>query len=1623
MPEDFISLQAATQFCNYTQEYLSLRARQGKLKAVKFGRNWVTRKEWLREYLAKVDEYNNNHRNGNGVLKIVEPPKELEKVLAKDELFSSNLAGSGDLPRLAISDFPSENLGKILLPSLRFGLRPVVKLVSTTGFVAALTLVLLAGGVVLDKESLKNVYTDIYADIANFVQPVASLSPLLEELPENFDRGVVILVQNLFSESEHAFSAAFEEIQISLDYAAGKLQQAAASSKARLSQGSHTYILGAQVAQYTIDTFKEFNRWLGQTSDNLTDYAIHLLASLGKIGLLAQLTPAPAGETPTEEIFLPLSLEPYLTINAPTEITAPLSVQEQITLLQNEFEAVLALSELSANQTYTFPSQSGIVCLTTGNCDGLGGGVSSTGGEPNRLAKFVSSGEIGESSIQDLYIGAGTALTIDSKGRVQATDDLCTDLIGGRCLSTLPLGGAPSGGGTVTNITNESTGLATTSPWTVGFVPYATSTTALTNSIISQLSGNIGISSSTPNALLSIGNNAYIDSSGNVVGTWQGTAVAAAFGGTGFTSYSRGDILFATTTTAFYRLATGTEGQVLKITSGIPAWGIDSGGGAIGTSSPFTVGFLPYATSTTSVTDSVIFQSAGQIGIGTTSPASLLELYSASANSQLTVSAATATSTNPLLTFRTGASSPSTRFILGVDNNDSQKFKIATSSAFTSTSTVLTIDPATGYVGIGTSTPNAKLTVHGNSFPGSDLAYDLGASTQRWRNLYVGTTTIGSTITINSNTIEGSATTTLLTTGNSNQLVLGTNGNVGIGTTSPASLLEVYSTSTAQLTISAATATSTNPLLTFRTGESAPSSRFILGVDNNDSQKFKIATSSAFTSTSTVLTIDPATGNVGIGTTTPNAKLTLQGNFFSGSDLLYDLGASTQRWRNIYVGTTTIGSTVTIGSSDINFSGASTFTLASAVNALNIGSGTLSIDSSNNRVGLGTTSPASLLEVYSTSTAQLTVSAATATSTNPLLTFRTGASSPSTRFILGVDNNDSQKFKIATSSAFTSTSTVFTIDPATGNVGIGTTSPDNKLEIVGGGITLPNNNSNSFKFRTAGGAAKSMIFAGGDNTMIFGDWDSAWGNMRLITKRTQGIGINTSAPVSGGGITIGPDPATIAAGRTLLTVTTPADTINSSNEATDINFNLSATTTWPVGNLSLIRAMRIQAPTYAFQSGTSTITDAVTLSISGAPQAGANAFAFITNSHALNIASRNVNASTTNSYGLTVNAQTGATNNYAAAFLDGNVGIGTTSPASLLEVYSTSTAQLTVSAATATSTNPLLTFRTGASSPSTRFILGVDNNDSDKFKIATSSAFTSTSTVFTIDPATGNVGIGTTSPATLLTVATSTNIFNVLANGAVRFPSLRSPTDDRAVCGVSSDGEILFKNAACTTSSKRYKENIETLSYGLEELMQLNPVFFNYINGDNEGRTERRIGLIAEDVDLIIPEVVFTKDGLPDSIDYPNLVALNIKAIQELNLKIEDLINVTASSSPDSFAARFFSALFDRIKSWLADAANGIAQIFTNKLVAKELCVEDVCVTREQFLKIIESSGTGPVYTTDGGQSGGAEDSSPPAEEPTETATTTDTTATTTTATTTEASAEPEQEPEPEPEPAPEPDF
>ncbi|MEN9561062.1 MAG: hypothetical protein RIQ56_335, partial [Candidatus Parcubacteria bacterium] len=104
--------------------------------------------------------------------------------------------------------------------------------------------------------------------------------------------------------------------------------------------------------------------------------------------------------------------------------------------------------------------------------------------------------------------------------------------------------------------------------------------TTITNPIISG--GTItGSSISTQNLSITTSlslpgiSGLLFSSSSAMVGT---STLAPAFGGTGYSAYTVGDILYANSTTSLSRLGVGTNGQVLKVTGGLLGWGTDNSG-------------------------------------------------------------------------------------------------------------------------------------------------------------------------------------------------------------------------------------------------------------------------------------------------------------------------------------------------------------------------------------------------------------------------------------------------------------------------------------------------------------------------------------------------------------------------------------------------------------------------------------------------------------------------------------------------------------------------------------------------------------------------------------------------------------------------------------------------------------------------------------------------------------------------------------------------------------------------------------------------------------------------------------------------------------------------------------
>lgn len=94
------------------------------------------------------------------------------------------------------------------------------------------------------------------------------------------------------------------------------------------------------------------------------------------------------------------------------------------------------------------------------------------------------------------------------------------------------------------------------------------------------------------------------------------------------------------------------------------------------------------------------------------------------------------------------------------------------------------------------------------------------------------------------------------------------------------------------------------------------------------------------------------------------------------------------------------------------------------------------------------------------------------------------------------------------------------------------------------------------------------------------------------------------------------------------------------------------------------------------------------------------------------------------------------------------------------------------------------------------------------------------------------------------------------------------------------------------TSSRKYKKDIEYFGdeYGIDTCRRFFPATFKYID-DDKGLVN--FGLIAEDVFEVCPEVVSYHNGVPDSVQYSNMVALAISAIQNLDKRLTKLEGVT----------------------------------------------------------------------------------------------------------------------------------
>lgn len=108
------------------------------------------------------------------------------------------------------------------------------------------------------------------------------------------------------------------------------------------------------------------------------------------------------------------------------------------------------------------------------------------------------------------------------------------------------------------------------------------------------------------------------------------------------------------------------------------------------------------------------------------------------------------------------------------------------------------------------------------------------------------------------------------------------------------------------------------------------------------------------------------------------------------------------------------------------------------------------------------------------------------------------------------------------------------------------------------------------------------------------------------------------------------------------------------------------------------------------------------------------------------------------------------------------------------------------------------------------------------------------------------------------------------------------------------------------SSDIRLKKHVQNISYGLADIEKLRPVSYQWKEQVSESQKGMQIGLIAQEVEKVIPEVVTTSNdtSATKTIAYAELVPVLIKGVQELKSENDQLRTTNDTLSKNLQALR-----------------------------------------------------------------------------------------------------------------------
>jgi hypothetical protein len=126
--------------------------------------------------------------------------------------------------------------------------------------------------------------------------------------------------------------------------------------------------------------------------------------------------------------------------------------------------------------------------------------------------------------------------------------------------------------------------------------------------------------------------------------------------------------------------------------------------------------------------------------------------------------------------------------------------------------------------------------------------------------------------------------------------------------------------------------------------------------------------------------------------------------------------------------------------------------------------------------------------------------------------------------------------------------------------------------------------------------------------------------------------------------------------------------------------------------------------------------------------------------------------------------------------------------------------------------------------------------------------------------------------------------FGMLDNDTFKFTDISNVVK----LSLTQGGTLTAAADIVAYSDARLKENIITVDNAVDKITAMRGVFYNRIDTEDKSR---KVGVIAQEMQEILPEVVTTSDDGTLGVAYGNIVGVLIEAIKELKAEIDILKN------------------------------------------------------------------------------------------------------------------------------------